>query len=96
MTPAALDRLVARQRDLLEGVVSAVRPGGLLVYATCSLEPEENEEQVEAFLARHADFRREPGEAVPHELLTPQGDLRLLPHEHHVDGAFTARLRRRG
>lgn len=96
MTPAALGRLAARQRDLLEGVVSAVRPGGLLVYATCSLEPEENEEQVEAFLARHADFRREPGEAVPPELLTPQGDLRLLPHEHHFDGAFTARLRRRG
>jgi len=96
VTPAALDRLVARQHDLLTGVASAVRPGGLLVYATCSLEPEENEEQVEGFLARQADFRREPGQAVPPELLTASGDLRLLPHRHRTDGAFAARLRRRG
>jgi 16S rRNA (cytosine967-C5)-methyltransferase len=96
MTPAALARLAARQRELLDGVASAVGPAGLLVYATCSLEPEENEEQVEAFLTRQPAFRREPSTAVPPELLTGQGDLRLLPHEHHTDGAFAARLRRQG
>lgn len=90
----ALERLSAAQRDLLEAVHRAVRPGGWLVYATCSLEPEENEAQVNAFLARHPDFRRDPGSAVPAELLTPAGDLALLPQRHGVDGAYAARLRR--
>ncbi len=94
VTQGALERLAAQQRDLLDGVAPVVRPGGLLVYATCSLEPEENEDQVDAFLIRHHDFRRDPGHAVPAELLTPAGDLRLLPQRHGTDGAFAARLRR--
>lgn len=92
---SALGRLAARQRELLDGVAPVVRPGGLLVYATCSLEPEENEAQVDAFLARHGEFRRHPGPAaVPADLLTPAGDLQLLPQRHGTDGAFAARLRR--
>jgi len=91
---AALARLADQQRELLDAVGPAVRRGGWLVYATCSLEPEENEAQVTAFLERHPDFRRDPGDAVPAELLTPAGDLLLLPHRHAVDGAYAARLRR--
>jgi len=94
VSPAALVRLAAEQRDLLETVRQAVRPGGWLVYATCSLEPEENEAQVNAFLARHPDFRRDPGTALPAEVLTPAGDLALVPQRHGVDGAYAARLRR--
>jgi 16S rRNA (cytosine967-C5)-methyltransferase len=94
-TPAALAELAARQRRLLEAVASAVRPGGLLVYATCSLEPEENENQVDAFLADHLDFGREPNDALPPALLSPRGDLMILPHRHGMDGAYAARLRRR-
>jgi 16S rRNA (cytosine967-C5)-methyltransferase len=90
----ALARLADQQRELLDAVGPAVRRGGWLVYATCSLEPEENEAQVTAFLERHPDFRRDPGDAVPAELLTPVGDLLLLPHRHAVDGAYAARLRR--
>jgi 16S rRNA (cytosine967-C5)-methyltransferase len=92
--PGALRELAARQRMLLDGVARAVRVGGLLVYATCSLEPEENEEQVDRFLAGHPGFRREPSTAVPPELRSAAGDLLLLPQRHGTDGAFAARLRR--
>jgi 16S rRNA (cytosine967-C5)-methyltransferase len=64
------------------------------VYATCSLEQEENEAQVEAFLERNSDFVLEPGHAVP-DVVGADGMLRVLPHVHGVDGAFAARLRRR-
>lgn len=52
-TPDQLAQLVALQRDLLDAAALVVKPGGVLAYATCSLEPEENEEQARAFLARH-------------------------------------------
>ncbi len=96
VAPEALARLAEQQRGLLESVASVVRPGGWLVYATCSLEPEENEEQVATFLRTHPEFQRDSGQSVPGELLTPDGDLRLLPQRHGVDGAFAARLRRIG
>lgn len=89
----ALLQLAARQAELLDGAAQVVAPGGLLVYATCSLEPEENQWQVAAFLERHPAFRREPSD-VPPTLLSPDGDLVLLPHRHGTDGAFAARLRR--
>jgi 16S rRNA (cytosine967-C5)-methyltransferase len=84
------------QRDILEAAATAVRPGGLLVYSTCSLEPEENDAPVDAFLANHPEFTLEPppAGAVPDAVLD-QGRLRVLPHAHGADGAFAARLRRR-
>lgn len=91
----ALERLAEQQARLLAGAAGAVRPGGWLVYATCSLEPEENENQVDTFLATHPEFFREPPAGAPAELLTPRGDLLLLPQRHGTDGAFAARLRRR-
>lgn len=89
----ALHQLAARQADLLDSAATLVAPHGLLVYATCSLEPEENQVQVEAFLKRNPGFRREPSE-MPPTLLSPDGDLVLLPHRHGTDGAFASRLRR--
>jgi 16S rRNA (cytosine967-C5)-methyltransferase len=91
----ALARLARRQAELLQACAAVVRPGGWLVYATCSLEPEENEDQVEALLARDARFERDPGDTVPAEFRTAQGDLQLLPFRHGTDGAYAARLRRR-
>ncbi|MBK8005146.1 MAG: 16S rRNA (cytosine(967)-C(5))-methyltransferase RsmB [Gemmatimonadetes bacterium] len=94
VTPQALGRLAGQQAGLLDGVAAAVRPGGWLVYATCSLEPEENEIQVNAFLSRHPEFHRMPTDLGAPELLSPAGDLELLPQRHGTDGAFAARLAR--
>jgi 16S rRNA (cytosine967-C5)-methyltransferase len=95
LTPRAIALLAARQRALLDAAAPLVRPGGVLVYATCSLEPEENEDQVEAFLMRHPEFARAPvAGAVPAALVTASGDLTVLPHRDATDGAFAARLER--
>ena len=94
VTPEALLRLAGTQAELLDGLVEVVAPGGLLIYSTCSLEPEENELQVERFLARHPEFRREPSETFPAALLSEKGDMAILPQRHEMDGAYAARLRR--
>jgi 16S rRNA (cytosine967-C5)-methyltransferase len=94
VTPEALGSMARLQSELLERTAALVPPGGLLVYSTCSLEPEENRAQVRDFLAGHPDFHREATDAVPPELLSPEGDLMVLPHRHGMDGAFAARLRR--
>jgi 16S rRNA (cytosine967-C5)-methyltransferase len=87
----------AAQRAILHGAAALVRPGGLLVYSTCSLEPEENEQQVQHFLAEHDEFTLDPPPSgtVPEHMIDG-GMLRILPQRHGIDGAFAARLRRRG
>jgi len=95
VTSDALASLEALQAELLDAAAEVVAPGGLLVYATCSLEPEENRLQVERFLGRHPEFTREPNDTFPLALTSPEGDLMILPQRHHMDGAFAARLRRR-
>ena len=90
-----IEMLAGLQRSILAGAASVVPRGGLLVYATCALEHEENWGQVKAFLARHPDFRIEPGD-VPDRFLDARGCLAVLPHESGFDGAFAARMRRVG
>jgi 16S rRNA (cytosine967-C5)-methyltransferase len=80
LTSRRLERLAALQSALLDSVASLVAPGGLLGYMTCSLEREENEDQVNRFLERHPQFRR----AAP--------DLFLFPPDRGTDGGFAARL----
>jgi 16S rRNA (cytosine967-C5)-methyltransferase len=94
VTPEALTTLAERQATLLDRVAEVVATGGLLLYSTCSIEPEENRDQVERFLARWPAFRREPNDTMPSELTTAEGDLMTLPQRHHMDGAYAARLRR--
>jgi 16S rRNA (cytosine967-C5)-methyltransferase len=91
----ALEGLAAKGARLLRALAHTVRPGGMLCFATCSLEPEENESQVDAFLAADSRFRREPGDLDP-ELMTEAGDFMTLPQRHGMDGAYAARLRRVG
>ena len=94
--PEDLAALAALQREMLEQAAALVRPGGWLVYSTCSLEPEENGEQVDAFLGAHPEFAMDPaGGAVDDGLLDARGRLVVLPQRTGVDGAFAARMRRR-
>ena len=96
LTPSTIGMMAAAQRAILRSAATLVRPGGLLIYSTCSLEPEENEEQVELFVAEHPGWILEPPPqgAVPESVLD-EGFLRVLPQVHGTDGAFAARLRRR-
>lgn len=90
-----LSVMSAIQRSIVRAAATLVKPGGLLIYSTCSLEPEENDLQVEAFLDEHPHFVLEPPPdgAIPATVLDA-GRLRVLPHKHGTDGAFAARLRR--
>ncbi len=88
--------LATAQDAILDGGATAVPSGGLLVYSTCTLEPEENEERVDAFLGRHPDFRLEPSDTVDKVHLDARGCLAVLPWRSGSDGAFAARLRRVG
>ena len=90
----ALMSLVRLQGELLAEAATVVQPGGLLVYSTCSLEPEENRIQVDRFLALHPHFQRERTDTVAADLLSQEGDLTILPQHHRMDGAYAARLRR--
>ncbi len=90
---ADLAGLRQRQSAILEAAASMCRPGGILVYATCSLEPEENEGVVLPFLETHEEWRLDPPESFPIPL-DPPGVLRCLPHRHGTDGFTAFRLRR--
>ena len=102
--PADVSRLAVLQGRLLARAAAMVAPGGLLVYASCSLQPEECERQVDAFLAASPEFARlpvRPGElAGLDEAVTAAGDLRTLPchwaGEDGMDGFYAARLRHLG
>ena len=99
-SPADIPKLAAVQARLLDSAARRVKPGGRLVYCVCSLEPEEGEGQVDAFLQRTPGFELEPaapGEGgAPEASLRADGALRILPHhrEGGTDGFYVARLRR--
>lgn len=89
--------MAALQRAIIRAAAEVVRPGGLMIYSTCSLETEENDSQIESFLSDNRAWSLEPppGDSVPSAVLDA-GRLRVLPHIHGTDGAFAARLRRNG
>lgn len=87
-----VDRIVVEQSAILDEYSQLVKPGGLLLYATCSLLREENEAQVEAFLERHPDWRAEPVNA-PAEMISEDGFFHAYPHRHGTDSFFAAALR---
>lgn len=96
-TPATIATLLPLQQALLKAIAPLVKSGGTLVYSTCTLNPAENEAQIERFLQDHEDWRSEP-----FEWTSPQGQtnsvtsgmLTILPHHHHQDGFFIANLKK--
>ena len=102
-TPQDLAQLSRLQAELLERAVRLVRPGGTVVYCTCSLEPEEGEQQIARLLSNHPEMARRPVEASEigglNEAISKDGDVRTLPchwgEQGGMDGFFAARLQRK-
>lgn len=100
LTPEAIDEMVALQTRMLDAAAAVVRPGGLLVYSTCTLEPEENEDRIVDFLERHPHYSLEPSEIVGRRdeegggFVDSEGYLRVEPWRSGYDGSFAARLRK--
>ncbi len=98
-SPEDLVRVPEKQLALLNSLAPLLKGGGVMVYATCSLEPEENEEVIRRFLKEHPDFEIEDARRVlppsAHELVDEDGFLRTYPHRQGLDGFFGARLRKK-
>ena len=98
LTPETIDALIPIQRAILDACAGYVRPGGLLVYSTCTILPEENQAQVAAFLKAHPEFAPAEDDGwLPDALKARYADgmLQLLPSRDGMDGFFIARLRRK-
>ncbi len=98
LTGEAIDALAEIQRSILDACARYVRPGGLLVYSTCTILPEENGDQVDGFLARHPEFAPDAGDGWLPEALRGRlssGRIQILPSRDGMDGFFIARLRRK-
>ncbi|NBD20366.1 SAM-dependent methyltransferase [Aquabacterium fontiphilum] len=101
-SPQAVQELREKQLAILRSAVRLLKPGGRLVYATCSLLPAENEDVVAAFQAEQpelqplnaADLLTQAGVSRADELVTPAGHLRLWPHRHATDGFYAAAWQR--
>ena len=89
-----LENLPAIQLDILENVCRYVKPGGTLIYSTCTILKRENEDVISRFLEKHVDFHQEAF-ALPAALgIQCSGQITLLPSVHHTDGFFICKLRR--
>lgn len=95
-TAEGIEKLAHLQSQILEQAAGWVKPGGTLVYSTCTLLPQENEGVVRRFLDHHPQWRLSPPENqslfIPY--LRPEGWLTVWPHQHNMDGFFMARLKR--
>jgi 16S rRNA (cytosine967-C5)-methyltransferase len=94
LSPDALQRRLNEQRKVLDQASGFVKPGGRLIYVTCSIFAEENEDQVAAFVERNKAFKARKLDVFP-DYLTPQGYLRLTPRKAGTDGFFAALLERK-
>ena len=91
--PDGLFALPVIQRAILDNAARYVKPGGALVYSTCTILPEENQEVTDGFLAEHPDFGRTPF-ALPDPVGETEGQVTLWPHRHDTDGFYICRMER--
>jgi 16S rRNA (cytosine967-C5)-methyltransferase len=95
LTPRQLERRMAEQDAVLSAAAPFVKPGGRLIYVTCSLFVEENADRVAAFLASAPEFAIEPVAAIAGRGVAKDGFLRLTPLTSDTDGFFIAALAKR-
>ena len=94
-TPQDIERLTNIQRKLLDSSVNLVGKGGIIVYSTCSIEPEENDLIIQSFLNDHKEFVIDNNpDVIPDRFISNAGFLQITPFEHAMDGMFAARLRK--
>ncbi len=89
-----MKQLLKLQKNALELGAKFVKPGGCLVYSTCTLNPEENEDQVNRFLEKHPEFTLYNAEKIIPKRFVENGFLKALPFRDRIDGAFAARLQK--
>jgi 16S rRNA (cytosine967-C5)-methyltransferase len=89
-----LDKLLKLQKDALKTGASFVRPGGFLIYSTCTLNVEENETQVENFLKKNKAFKLVSADDFIKKEFTENGYLKTIPFKHYTDGAFAAKMQK--
>jgi 16S rRNA (cytosine967-C5)-methyltransferase len=91
-----IPKLVQLQKSLIENAAKLVKSGGILVYSTCTIEPEENLDLIKEFLEHHLEFSIESGNNIIHQdLLGNQGQVATFRHRHGMDGSFSVRLRKK-
>ena len=93
-TEENVQELSQLQGELLEKTANWVKPGGCLVYATCTIHPLENERVIESFLSQNSGWKIDPPEISLPDVLTPEGYLKVWPHRQNMDGFFIVRLKR--
>ncbi len=89
-----IDELVKLQEKALDYAANFVRPGGILVYSTCTLNPAENEEQIKKFLKRNPKFTLVNAKEILPSDFVVEGMFKTLPFKHDMDGAFAAKMRK--
>jgi 16S rRNA (cytosine967-C5)-methyltransferase len=90
--PEDIVALAEIQRNILSHAATLVKPGGALVYSTCTIEPEENTDNIYWFLQNFPEFKLDPAEKYLPEIVCLDGYMQTFPHIHNTDGAFAARL----
>ncbi|MEW6506662.1 MAG: 16S rRNA (cytosine(967)-C(5))-methyltransferase RsmB [Bacteroidota bacterium] len=86
-------KIINIQQDLIKKGASLLKPGGLLVYSTCTIEPEENEEQISRFLSEHPEFKLvDASLSIQENFISSDGFVKTFPHIHGFDGSFAAKL----
>jgi len=90
---AEIPKIVLLQKELLENAAGYLRRGGRLVYSTCTILPEENDDQITSFLTRHRNFHQDKYiHHIPSSCLDEKGFMKTTPHQHNMDAFFAARL----
>ena len=96
-TPEQLFELGILQKEILNNAAGLVKTGGYLIYSTCTIEPEENEQQVDRFLKEHPDFKIDfPADRFHRKLLKENNYIFTIPHIHNMDGSFATRFIKTG